>query len=189
MRDQILQSYERYLKFFSEEEGRFSVFDQQIKSEEDLISRKNMHGHVTVSGLIFSFEGELLLVFHKARGVFQQPGGHIDDTDLTLAKASAREITEETGLTKIYLHPWHKEFGCPINIRTQKISSRPEKGEGDHFHHDFMYVFTTNQKNVVLQEDEVSNFKWVEPFSNEIASTFTIGESLEKIKKLELLDF
>ena len=61
--------------------------------------RKNFRGHLTVSGFIFSRDGDsVLMLRHRALGRWLQPGGHLEPSDPSLAYALFREVCEETGL-------------------------------------------------------------------------------------------
>lgn len=88
-----------------------------------------MFGHVTASGIIINDDLEMLLIFHKASKKYFQPGGHVDDNDMTMHGAALREVIEETGLKNVNLHSWHKKNNSPINIDIHKINTRPEKNE------------------------------------------------------------
>ncbi len=134
---------------------------EYIRNESDLNFRKNMLGHVTASGIIINDDMEILLIYHNACKKYLQPGGHIDDNDINVQNAALREVFEETGLKNVTLHPWHEKNNSPINIDIHKINIRPEKKEDEHFHFDFMFIFKTSEKNINLQIEEVSDFKWI----------------------------
>jgi 8-oxo-dGTP pyrophosphatase MutT (NUDIX family) len=137
--------------------------EQLATSDEPMFARSNMTGHITASGLVVAPTGEVLLVHHLGLGKWLAPGGHVDEGDALIWEAAAREIAEETGVTGLALHPWHAAHdGQPIDVDTHAIPARPEKGEGKHFHHDALFVFTAEERAVLeRQEAEVSAVAWV----------------------------
>jgi 8-oxo-dGTP pyrophosphatase MutT (NUDIX family) len=130
---------------------------EQLTAPPAAFSRNNMSGHITASGLVLTADhSEVLLVAHLGSGKWLQPGGHVDDDDPAIWQAAAREIREETGVTG-----WHDEHdGQPIDIDTHAIAARLSKGEGDHWHHDCLYVFVVERTPVERQEEEVSAVSW-----------------------------
>lgn len=141
--------------------GNLALLAGQMHDPEDLFSRSNMTGHVTASGLVVTPDlREVLLVSHKGVGKWLQPGGHVDPDDAALWQAAAREIREETGVAAT-LHPWHAEHGYqPADIDTHAIPARPAKGEGEHWHHDCMFIFIAERAPTERQEEEVSAACW-----------------------------
>lgn len=85
-------------------------------------------------------------------------GGHLEPTDTTLVGAALRELSEETGIDPgqvalVFAHPAYVEFG--------RVPARPAKGEPDHYHLDFGYVFRTADAEVGrIQESEVTGAAW-----------------------------
>lgn len=157
----ILQSFSAYLSFFPEEEGKFTLLMEQVKSGEDIYNRSNMTGHVTASGLVVNQQKEFCLIYHNFLQRYLQPGGHVDPEDAMITGAALREVTEETGLLDVHLMQWCAEHGMPMDIDSHDIPERPEKGEGVHVHHDFLYLFESFDNNTILQTEEVSDLKWV----------------------------
>lgn len=182
----IVISLRRYKNCFFDEASDFSELECQIIDGEDITSRKNMRGHVTASGLVISPEGEALLIFHKANQMWHQPGGHIDKADESIVCAAMREICEETSLKDIELHPWHDRYQHPIDIDTHAIAVRPEKSEGPHFHHDFLYLFKTKKSDVIIQPDEIESCKWIH-VSAESEIPIHTRESFRKILKYNIV--
>jgi 8-oxo-dGTP pyrophosphatase MutT (NUDIX family) len=134
----------------------------QIDAPDDMCSRKNMAGHVTASGLVVTPDyREVLLIAHNGVGKWLQPGGHVDEDDAEIWQAAAREIREETGIAEVSLHPWHAfNGGQPADIDTHQIAARPAKGEGDHWHHDCMFIFVAEKARTERQEAEVAAACW-----------------------------
>lgn len=84
-------------------EGRFEAWAWRAMLDEDgaaLLTRQAAPAHVTASGIVLSPDGRRsCLVLHGRLGLWAQPGGHLEEGDVTLALAAAREVEEETGLT------------------------------------------------------------------------------------------
>ncbi len=84
-------------------EDRFEAWAWRAMLDEDgvaLLTRHAVPAHVTASAIVLSPDGRrTCLVLHGKTHRWVQPGGHLEDGDMTLASAAAREAEEETGLT------------------------------------------------------------------------------------------
>jgi 8-oxo-dGTP pyrophosphatase MutT (NUDIX family) len=84
-------------------QARFEAWAWRAMLDEDgaaLLTRQAAPAHVTASGIVLSPDGRrTCLVLHGRLGLWVQPGGHLEEGDVTLALAAAREVEEETGLT------------------------------------------------------------------------------------------
>lgn len=148
---------------FPQEQLRLPRLFAQLAGDGDLCSRKNFEGHVTASALVFTPDfAHALLIHHKTTGLWLQPGGHVDPEDASLWGAAAREVAEETGLTKITPHPWHAENGgIPFDIDTHAIPARPAKGEAAHWHHDALFLaIAPPAATLSLQAEEILGAEW-----------------------------
>ena len=132
----MITQIDQYLKLFPEEEQRLAHLKNQLQNSENLWTRKNFNGHLTVSAYVLRWD-ELL------------------DT-------AKREVLEETGISHIRLADWHlKNQLLPIDIDTHPIPENPKKQEDAHVHHDFRYVFFLDQgQDISLQLEEVSSAEW-----------------------------
>lgn len=72
-------------------------------SGTDVLYPDHADVHFTVSGLVYTADGYALACHHPRFGRWQQPGGHLDDGDASLAAAVLREVREETGLDGLLL--------------------------------------------------------------------------------------
>ena len=178
--------FEKYVSLFPEEKENFSVLLEQMQSEENIFSRKNFRGHITASGLVVSSDGKVLAIFHNKLQKYLQPGGHIESDDKSLEYAAQREVIEEAGLQNIILHSWHKEFGSPILIDTHPIPENTGKQEDAHHHHDFMFIFSTENTNVSLDQDEVSHFTWTD-IDTVLKGDSNMAKALKKMQKLGIV--
>lgn len=153
----------RYLAVFPEERKELRLLARQIaEGDEAIFTRKDMTGHVCASGLVLNpAQNSILFIHHKAMNFWMQPGGHFDETDASLLSAAQREVQEETGLTDMRLHDWHTANPVPIDIHTHPIAARPEKNEGDHFHHDHVFLLVAGSENITMQVEEIEGARWI----------------------------
>jgi len=130
-----------------------------------LIDRANTEGHVTASGFVVDrARRTLLLVYHKGLGLYVQPGGHLERSDASPLEGARREVREETGIHALTYHPVTDAPLVPFDIDTHFIPANPRKGEGEHWHHDFRYLFVCEDgHDAVTDPAEVDELRWV-PF-------------------------
>jgi 8-oxo-dGTP pyrophosphatase MutT (NUDIX family) len=147
--------------------ARVSDFVAQTTQSTDLISRHNAAGHVTASGFVISAARDaVLLVHHRGLGLYLQPGGHLDATDASPVNGARREVAEETGLYTLQLIESSIDTGdgvtTPFDIDSHYIPPNPRKGEPEHWHHDFRYLFAApEQATLALSDREVADARWV----------------------------
>jgi 8-oxo-dGTP pyrophosphatase MutT (NUDIX family) len=84
-------------------EDRFEAWAWRALLDEDgpaLLTRYARPAHVTASAVVLSTDARsTCLVLHGKILCWVQPGGHLEEGDVSLAAAAAREVLEETGLT------------------------------------------------------------------------------------------
>jgi 8-oxo-dGTP pyrophosphatase MutT (NUDIX family) len=159
---QALVQRDRYLKRYPEEAEGLKALGLQLKGGGDIFARANMEGHITTSALVLDpAETSMLLIHHIHHGGWFQPGGHFDGGE-PLIDSAIREVLEETGVETV-ADPSFNYPVIPIDIETHPISARPQKGEGAHFHHDYIYVLTAKRGFETLspQLEEVHGAKWM----------------------------
>lgn len=167
MSDYIKGLFKRYLITFPHERQRLESLKTQIeKRGQDLYSRANMQGHLTASALLIDDDERALLIHHKFLDIWIQPGGHLDKDEWPY-KGALREFQEETGFESVSMWDWHEAHAyIPIDLDTHAIPSNEEKGEGEHFHHDFLYVLRLSAPDMVempisIDLNEVKDSSWV----------------------------
>jgi len=101
----------------------------------DPLSRAEPRAHFTASAFVVDESGaRTCLVQHVKLNRLLQPGGHVEQTDLSLEAAALREAHEETAL-EVELHPAAPR---PFDLDIHEIPERP--GEPAHFHLDVRYL-------------------------------------------------
>ncbi|MFI1951125.1 NUDIX hydrolase [Streptomyces xinghaiensis] len=85
------------------------------------------------------------------------PGGHLEADDATLLDAARRELSEETGIPAGTVAP---VGDSPLHIDVHPIGANDVKGEPDHQHLDFRFLFTTSSEVGALQTEEVTDAVW-----------------------------
>lgn len=129
-------------------------------SDEDMdyscIDRRNMDGHFTASAVVLDETRQYaLMVHHKALGKLLFPGGHIDPYEDAMI-AAFREVWEETGYRARPL------LAFPIDFDSHPIPANKSKNEGDHRHHDMLFLGEASRDSApIAQLEEVSGVEWV----------------------------
>ena len=99
------------------------------------LSRDEPSAHFTASAFIVDETGgRTCLVQHVKLDRLLQPGGHVEQSDISLEAAALREAHEETAL-EVELHPAAPR---PFDLDIHEIPERP--GEPAHFHLDVRYL-------------------------------------------------
>lgn len=125
-------------------------------SVHNLSSRKNIDGHLTVSGLILSEDSSsLLLIKNKKFNKWLMPGGHIEKGE-SLLDAIKREIKEEVGVEEL------DSISTNISgVDVHKIPENKDKNEKEHWHFDIRFAFRVKNKNVLIDNVEAVDYSWV----------------------------
>jgi 8-oxo-dGTP pyrophosphatase MutT (NUDIX family) len=99
------------------------------------LSRSEARAHFTASAFVVDETCvRTCLVQHVKLGRLLQPGGHVEQSDISLEAAALREAHEETAL-EVELHPAAPR---PFDLDIHEIPERP--GEPAHFHLDVRYL-------------------------------------------------
>ena len=146
---------------------------------EDVLTRKNIFGHLTASAFVVNEDlSKTLLVNHNIFGGFIYPGGHADgETDLF--RVAKREVEEETGLVAEPLIN-SKIFA----IQTTPIKGHIKKGEyiSAHIHYDILYLLVAknlDMEKIRILESENSAVKWVS-----LEESFTSEDNVDWIRPI-----
>ena len=123
----------------------------------DLASRKEFRGHATAGAILAGPDERILHIHHLALGKWLLPGGHLEAEDGTLLDAARRELAEETGIPADTVT---SVGDSPVHVDIHPIPANPAKGEPDHQHIDFRFLFRTTAEIGELQTEEVTDAAW-----------------------------
>lgn len=150
-----------YLDRFPEEVGGVELLQRALGSDHELSSRKEFRiGHATAGAVVLDPRGQVLLIHHNALDTWLLPGGHLEPEDGDLREASMRELEEETGIAAEQVEPEKVADGLPVDLDIHRIPANPAKGEPEHWHFDFRYLYRTEESSVRLQAEEVGDHAW-----------------------------
>lgn len=153
----IRATLDEYLDTHPDEKPLFAPLTELLDAEADLTSRKEFRGHVTAGAVLADPDGRILHIRHLALNRWLLPGGHLEAEDDSLLGAAQRELAEETGIPAAVVVP---AGHLPIHIDAHPIPANPAKGEPEHQHFDFRFLFRTSADVVELQAEEVTAAAW-----------------------------
>nr|WP_314257814.1 NUDIX domain-containing protein [uncultured Devosia sp.] len=159
--DYLHQTVARYLREDARQGEYLSLLQWQIGQGHRLDDRNTWPGHLTTSAIVLSPDHtRVLLIDHVTIGRWLQPGGHYELSDYFWQSAE-REAVEETAVTGLKLHPWHRGEDRPFVIDSHDVPGKPSRNEPPHVHHDLQYLFIADPSlPLIHQADEVHAAKW-----------------------------
>lgn len=156
--DHIRATVDAYLHVRPEEKERLTRITELLDDPvADITSRKEFRGHATAGAVLADPTGRVLHIEHLALKRWLLPGGHLEPGDATLLAAALRELTEETGISASDVVPVGR---CPVHIDVHPIPAHAAKGEPEHRHFDFRFMFRTAVGVGELQTEEVTDAAW-----------------------------
>lgn len=152
----------RYLARFPAEKVRLAPLLDRMVAPEGLLTRHSMSGHVTGSAFVVDPPRAcMLLVHHGTLDRWLQPGGHLEAGEGP-RDGAAREVWEETGLQRFTPSDWAQDAALPLDIDPHMIPANAVRGERQHYHFDFRYLFTADSTQPLAPQDgEVKAVRWV----------------------------
>jgi 8-oxo-dGTP pyrophosphatase MutT (NUDIX family) len=112
-------------------------------------------GHVTSTAMVLHPDGvKVLFMYHHRLHRWLLPGGHVEESDASLAAAAAREAQEET-LVRI-------DGGRAARLGGIDVHGIPAKPtEPFHLHHDLIWCFRALTDEITVT-DEAPSVLWAE---------------------------
>ncbi len=101
-----------------------------LDARPDATRRSCRPGHLTAGAVVLDPAGErVLLTLHPRVGAWVQLGGHVEQSDPTLAAAAAREAAEESGIADLLVDPapLHLDVHpvtCSLGVPTRHLDVR-----------------------------------------------------------------
>jgi len=112
-------------------------------------------GHVTCTALVLHpAEPKVLFMHHHRLRRWLLPGGHVEESDTSLAEAAAREAKEETCVRIDSRYP-SRLAGIDVH------GIPPRVNEPFHLHHDLIWCFRALAAEIATT-DEAPSVLWVE---------------------------
>lgn len=158
----LKEQIENYEPFDEQEEMDKEQFLKFIDNFDDVLTRKNIFGHITSSAFVVNKERtKMLVVYHIINDGWIYPGGHVDGEE-DLLSVALREVEEETGLKpKVLDNSIFSIQSGPVigHIKRKKYVSA-------HIHYDVIYLMEADDKiTLKYKKDESKGAKWI-PFEN-----------------------
>lgn len=147
-----------YQKYFQKEQETVKRVREFVQTEKQSIyDRKNMKGHITVSGVVIN-KGKILMIKHPVLNMILFPGGHVEKLE-TPVEAAIREVKEETGYS-VTENKMNIKLDAPIHIDIHAIPQNIKKEEGAHIHYNFYYLLDFDERNI--QTSNELAYQWYE---------------------------
>ncbi|MFF8992352.1 NUDIX hydrolase [Streptomyces sp. NPDC014983] len=154
----VRATIDAYLADHPDEKEALALLCERVeKTGDSIASRKEFRGHVTAGAVLVRPDGRVLTVEHRSLRTWLLPGGHVEAGDGSLRDAALRELAEETGISRDRVEA---DGDTALHIDVHTIPANDAKGEPEHPHFDFRFLFRTTADTVELQEEEVTNYSW-----------------------------
>jgi 8-oxo-dGTP pyrophosphatase MutT (NUDIX family) len=163
-----------------EEEKSRELILALLELTEAPFSRDQFHpGHITCTAAVLHPNGrQFLLMHHHRHRRWLLPGGHVEDSDVTLSDTARREAIEETAVRIA-----DSSAGTLVGMDVHGIPAR--KGEPFHLHHDLIFALNANSEEFAFT-DEAPRVAWcgVDEFARyQLPSSITRAVERAVVKK------
>lgn len=126
-------------------------------------------------GMVLNQQGELLMIFR--RGLWDMPKGKLDKGE-SIEQCALREVSEETGLTKLKMIRELKTTYHTYSYKG-KIALKPSHWYLMHYH--------GNEKLIPQVEEDITEIKWVNKKEAKLLIENAYASIKEMIKKYYLI--
>jgi 8-oxo-dGTP pyrophosphatase MutT (NUDIX family) len=131
-----------------EEEKSRELILTLLQFTEAPFSRDQFHpGHITCTAVVLHPSGRQILVMHHHRHRrWLLPGGHVEESDVTLSDAAGREAIEETAVRI-------RDTGSGLLVGMDVHGIPARKREPFHLHHDLIFAFNAGAEEFTVTEE------------------------------------
>ena len=154
----IYEEIARYQPFNEQEARDKALILRFLEQNEDAFLRENRIAHMTASAWVVNpGRDKVLMVYHKIYDSWSWTGGHADGEEDLLAVA-LREVTEETGVTRV--RPVSKDI---FSLETVTVDGHEKRGEyvSSHLHLNVTYLLEADDTEPLrICEDENKRVAW-----------------------------
>ncbi|MFT4049362.1 MAG: NUDIX domain-containing protein [Solirubrobacterales bacterium] len=153
-RDRLLASARRHRAFDeTESQHQLAMVDWLAVDGPDPFDRGEFEpGHATGSCFVVSSEGRAALIFHRNLKLWVQPGGHAEPGETDPSAVSAREASEELGISLGSVVP---EL---FDLDVHRIA--PRGGLPSHLHFDFRHLAVIEPVELAASSD-AAEARWL----------------------------
>jgi len=152
-RAETLRTIENFDASAQEQKSRELILGLLSETEAPFSRRQFQPGHITCSAVVFApGRDRVLLMFHHRHRRWLLPGGHVEETDETLADTAVRETAEETTVQIA------RVIGL-VSMDVHFIPARKHKHEPFHLHHDLIFALEA-QTDQIAPTSEAPEVAW-----------------------------
>jgi 8-oxo-dGTP pyrophosphatase MutT (NUDIX family) len=155
-RADTLRTIETFDASPQEQKSHELILGLLAETEAPFSRRQFQPGHITCSAVVFApGRDRVLLMFHHRHRRWLLPGGHVEETDETLADTAARETTEETTVAIAGVI-------ALVSMDVHVIPARKHKHEPFHLHHDLIFALQADSDQIA-PTSEAPQVEWASP--------------------------
>lgn len=134
-------------------------------------------GHITSTALVLHPDGpEVLFMHHHRLRRWLLPGGHVEQSDSSLAATAAREAAEET---LVQIDPVSMPTLAGIDVH----GIPPKKDEPFHLHHDLIWCFRAARADIAITAEAPAVLWAVESDWDRLRVADSIRNSIRRVRQ------